>query len=377
MSEKLLIFILSFPAQIFLVLLCFFIPYFSREHILFGVNVPPTIKKSKVTQKFYKEYWRNFALTVLIPTLLFFYILFESTERVLIKYNILYPLFVIVLMTLNHYVIYRKVLKAKKKGNWQEGKKQIVVVPIKKDKKGRYPSRLWFLVPIGVFIGLLIITVVRYNQLPKIIPLHYKQKLEVDYSGPKSELIKPLCVMFGSMLLAQGLGYFVYELTKKGKMKLSIYFPEKSAEQNEKVKSYTVYFLIWILVLIELIMGLVIFSMLDIINIQTTLALLPVFLTFPLITLGYYLMKVFNINSERLNLMPEEKISEKIIDRDDDKYWIAGMFYYNPDDPALFVERRVGGFGWDLNYAKPLGKFIGFLIIGILVAVVVVSLVLI
>jgi uncharacterized membrane protein len=31
-----------------------------------------------------------------------------------------------------------------------------------------------------------------------------------------------------------------------------------------------------------------------------------------------------------------------------------GAFYYNPDDPALFVEARTGGFGYTANLARPL-----------------------
>lgn len=34
--------------------------------------------------------------------------------------------------------------------------------------------------------------------------------------------------------------------------------------------------------------------------------------------------------------------------------WTLGMFYNNPDDPALLVERRVG-FGYTPNFARPLG----------------------
>ena len=34
-----------------------------------------------------------------------------------------------------------------------------------------------------------------------------------------------------------------------------------------------------------------------------------------------------------------------------DSYWKAGMFYYNPDDPAIFVSKRVG-VGYSLNFAS-------------------------
>jgi uncharacterized membrane protein len=34
-----------------------------------------------------------------------------------------------------------------------------------------------------------------------------------------------------------------------------------------------------------------------------------------------------------------------------DSYWKAGMFYYNPDDPAILVSKRVG-IGYTLNFAS-------------------------
>jgi uncharacterized membrane protein len=40
-------------------------------------------------------------------------------------------------------------------------------------------------------------------------------------------------------------------------------------------------------------------------------------------------------------------------DRTEDKYWrCGGMFYYNPNDPAIWVENRIG-LGWTTNMARP------------------------
>jgi uncharacterized membrane protein len=36
--------------------------------------------------------------------------------------------------------------------------------------------------------------------------------------------------------------------------------------------------------------------------------------------------------------------------------WIAGIFYGNPQDPALWVEKRFG-IGWTLNFARPASWF--------------------
>jgi uncharacterized membrane protein len=38
---------------------------------------------------------------------------------------------------------------------------------------------------------------------------------------------------------------------------------------------------------------------------------------------------------------------------DDDALWKAGIFYCNPDDPAVFVPKRFG-IGWTINWARPL-----------------------
>ena len=48
--------------------------------------------------------------------------------------------------------------------------------------------------------------------------------------------------------------------------------------------------------------------------------------------------------------------------RDDDRYWPGGIFYNNPDDPAVFVPKRYG-LGWTVNFGHPRSKLV---IIGIL-----------
>ncbi|MBP8968577.1 MAG: hypothetical protein KBG42_04755 [Lachnospiraceae bacterium] len=57
-----------------------------------------------------------------------------------------------------------------------------------------------------------------------------------------------------------------------------------------------------------------------------------------------------------------EKIYHKdmTVIQDDDDFWIAGMFYYNPSDKRLNVEKRAG-VGSTINMAHPAGKVIGFL----------------
>ena len=48
-----------------------------------------------------------------------------------------------------------------------------------------------------------------------------------------------------------------------------------------------------------------------------------------------------------------------------DSYWKAGMFYYNPDDPSIFVSKRVG-IGYTMNFAN---KMSWLVMLGILLIV--------
>lgn len=43
--------------------------------------------------------------------------------------------------------------------------------------------------------------------------------------------------------------------------------------------------------------------------------------------------------------------------RDDDRYWLGGILYYNPDDPDWLVPKRYG-LGRTLNLGHPIGKLI-------------------
>ncbi len=43
------------------------------------------------------------------------------------------------------------------------------------------------------------------------------------------------------------------------------------------------------------------------------------------------------------------------MNQDDPRYWKAGIFYYNREDPAILVPKRNGlGFGRTLNFGRPI-----------------------
>jgi uncharacterized membrane protein len=69
------------------------------------------------------------------------------------------------------------------------------------------------------------------------------------------------------------------------------------------------------------------------------------------------------------NISDDRQFSSNIY-RDDDRYWVGGFFYNNPDDPALFVPKRFG-LGWTVNFGNPKGRlvFIGTLLLPLVLAI--------
>ena len=78
----------------------------------------------------------------------------------------------------------------------------------------------------------------------------------------------------------------------------------------------------------------------------------------------YRIKKVKIISSEMSQ-------NEEEIYRDDDKYYIGGMFYFNPSDPSNIVTKRMGN-GLDFNYAHILGRTILLITLGIMIAPIVI-----
>src|SRR5699024_8274734 len=68
----------------------------------------------------------------------------------------------------------------------------------------------------------------------------------------------------------------------------------------------------------------------------------------------------------RINI--DDTLNETVIDKDEDKYWKLGQFYFNKDDPAIFIEKRFG-IGWTNNWAHPISWIFVVFIIGLSVGI--------
>src|SRR5690606_7946646 len=76
---------------------------------------------------------------------------------------------------------------------------------------------------------------------------------------------------------------------------------------------------------------------------------------FLIVTLASTIAFAFKVGrSDKVNV---DESSAGITDYDDDSHWVGGLFYFNRNDPSIFVEKRFG-VGWTINFGNPIGYII-------------------
>lgn len=97
-----------------------------------------------------------------------------------------------------------------------------------------------------------------------------------------------------------------------------------------------------------------------------TVALIPGLIA---VAITAVLMWLGQGGSRMRSARPEESDSTKPIgDRTEDRFWKLGIFYFNPDDPSVMVEKRFG-IGYTVNFARPVSWIIVLLPMLVLIAV--------
>lgn len=84
-----------------------------------------------------------------------------------------------------------------------------------------------------------------------------------------------------------------------------------------------------------------------------TVGLLPLFFVFGLVVI--VVLARLGQGGSRMSSAAqgsESTLAQPVGDRTPDRYWKLGVFYFNRDDAAVFVEKRFG-LGYSLNFARP------------------------
>lgn len=341
-----------------------YMPYLMRKKICFGIRIPENAFNdediARIRKNYIKQVLTGAAIIVVLGIIAGFNFGIEAAMYMQSASIILY-----LIVVYSAYVsAWKKVKAVKAERKWLENATNIAIATTGTEKINFSANPLWFLVHIMVLAVTIVIGLLLYEQMPEMVPINY------DLSGnPIGYAAKSMQLVFFApgiqffMLLLFG---FIYVVILKTKRNIDEDRIEESIEQNRLFKNRWLMFTIVGALVMELMF---LFMQLSFVGVFTDMNMVfYVTMAGVAIIIGMVVFIAIKTgqSGNRIKLTKNEKTGE-VINRDDDKYWKLGMFYFNKDDPSLFVEKRFG-VGFTNNFAHPMAWIILIVVFAIIIA---------
>jgi len=348
-----------------LLLLKLSMPFIMRSEIFFGVRLPKKLTNHPKLLEFKKLYIRNNVFVCGIYVAIFCYIFLTHPDNFVLLTGIIT---FFILSTVIYYFTYKKVKEFKKFNVEKPSRKQMVVVDTRFRNDGKnklLPSKLWFIIPIVIIVLNIIMGYLVFEKLPIFVPIHWNASGEVDGTTIKSYGLIfefPLQQIFITIYM-----FLIYKIIERSKQQISSFRPEHSREINRVFRYRWAANIIFLNIIILLSNTITNLYMLELIAIKFELLALLNPITIIFILLDILIISLWTgQGGSRVNIGEDNLDTRSDDSLDDDRYWKLGLIYFNPKDPALFVEKRFG-IAFGLNYGKKKAYLLIILVIGSLI----------
>ncbi|MDN4495031.1 DUF1648 domain-containing protein [Ureibacillus aquaedulcis] len=350
-------FLIFFIVTLFIAVIQTFIPYLVKRTIVFGVSIPEQYIEDHMIKKYRKHYSLSVAFLSII--ILGSYIVWvlgnERVDNQIALTGVIIE-FALMLISLSFYLYYHGKTKLLKQQNkWVENLKAMQVTDLSVRKQDEMLPWYVYLLPILSTVGLMIYTIMNYDILPDLIPTHWGPGGEADAFTDKTPIsaIQLTLVLLIMQLMFLG----IHTATKKSGIKLSATSLQASRNRQLSLRKYSSWLLFIVLLAITMLMS---YFQLMMIHPEIGEGTVKMLIPFGFLLLVLVGTLIFSIKVGRSDKELETRVEARIMDLDEDQYWRGGMFYFNRNDPSIFVEKRFG-VGWTINFANPLGYIIIFL----------------
>lgn len=340
-----------------------FIPYWTRKTESFGVSIPEEVYHYNELKAFRKSYAIRvgiFSMVIAAAFLLFSAGGLESEQAFSWLFSTIITTYLVGSFII--YLRYHKRMKIMKENQgWQKEKPQRTVIDTSfRDQKLTY-SNAWFLLPLAVTVATVFVTFSFFDRIPERIPMQYDFEGNVTNWAEKS--YRSVLFMPVMQVYLIGLFLFINSMTARAKQQVSAEKPEESKARNVIFRRRWSLFLILTSVGIVLLFSLIQWSFIFSVP-QSLLVYAPILFGAAVTIASIWIAYTTGQGGSRVQMTTTD--SGEVIDRDDDRYWKLGQFYFNKNDPSLFLEKRFG-VGWTINLARPLVWVIFLVIIGLAV----------
>jgi len=256
-------------------------------------------------------------------------------------------------------------MKALKERRGLVSSEQQLVVDTGFHREKRAFSNWWLIPHLVVAAATAAVCLIFYDRFPEQIVMQY------DFQGNPSRVVDKSYATVLMPAVIQLLLVLVFRIVNfsiaSSKQQLDAAHPQKSLRQNMIFRRQWSAFLLFSGFLLVLAIALLPLQMLLQFPPSVTIALLlavVVVILLGVLTLGF----MTGQGGSRILIREAAGAPAGTVNRDDDRYWKLGVFYFNPEDPALFLEKRFG-VGWTINWARPAAWALGFGPVALIVAV--------
>lgn len=351
-----------------LLLVLFLITYFinntSNNGIFFGVRFPkehleePELKKLEKCYRVISTVIFGVIFLIMNIACLKFSGYGEEVQGTIVGITTIGSLVVSLLLFIP---FYKRTKILKKEKNWTYRTKNMVVVDtsLRKPKKGEKIKPInskWFLMLLIFPLIMVILTAYKYNNLPATIEIPHSN-LEAIMDIPKSifgqfekESMRGIFILYElplTQLFSGVLFYFCNIVVNNSRVDLNSGSIERAVIRKKKFKRIGSILLLIVdfemLTLYSLIQCSILF------NFDVTTASY-IFMALLFLTTLVFIILFIKIGQGGRNIRSSDESDE--LYKDDDDKWILGSIYYNKNDPAWMVEKRIG-VGWTVNFANP------------------------
>ncbi|WP_071392995.1 DUF1648 domain-containing protein [Bacillus tuaregi] len=355
-------FVVFFILILFLAIMESAIPFLVKRTVVFGVSVPERFVEDAILAR-YKKTYSIIVATVSIAALALFYYwyhMYSPMEDKMVLYGMILMFSILILSFALYFFYHGKTAQRKKAEQWGENAKQLRAADLSARAEDEMLPWYIFLLPMLITVAVLIYTIIKYPLLPAQIPTHWGISGKPDAfteKTPVSAIQMPLI-----LLVMQAMMMATVVSQKRSGIKVSATNTAGTRTRQLTLRKYTSWFMFLMTLLLT-----ILFSFFQLSTIHTDLAGDAISFALPMIFMLLVLVGtlIFALKVGRSGKQITADSTESMEDYDDDQYWKGGLFYFNKSDPSIFVEKRFG-VGWTLNFANPIGYFIIFVPITII-----------
>lgn len=359
---NLIIFIINIIVVVTSGVLIAVMPFITRKSLLFGVRIP----QAQTTHPEVQKLKRRFSLLVSIATVI-------TTSALTLQYifaphwsvlmMLCAPLSLIAFQFAAYIPSWRTALRLKTDNDWSvlEKGSADTRLALSRQTFSNIPWG-WYAVSMLIAVSTGLIAVKTYSQIPDPMIIHWNAAMEPDGWLKKTTLsvfVFPLA-MAGVTLLIMISNLAVWRM----KLQVNQYQTALSYTQHRLYRTLMSHLLGCINVIICAMMLFftgISYELYHVSEHTLLIAIIVPTILMILVPIAFTIKVGQGGNKLNPKILPEDdtsaglipkSISVPTINRQDDRFWKLGLFYYNKEDPTLFIEDRFG-VNAGLNYARP------------------------